>query len=237
MQRSRAWETVTERLLHEGRKKSSAVSMEAEKGLATLSPSTRKTVECFRCGKFGHVKKNCRVKLSRNFDKGKDCANEKANKVGTKYRTKENDSDGGDYGLPARHVLAHTRVSQNSSWIVDSGATCHMCNNKDAFEDLKPFKKALKITLGDGRGVEAKYVGRVRLNLRVGEKENKCTLNEVLLVPELAFNLLSISKASERGVTAEFRGNNCLIMNRKHCLLGIAEKVDKLYLLKSHRPI
>ena len=41
-------------------------------------------------------------------------------------------------------------IGQLDSWIVDSGATCHMCNNKALFANLQQLKEPLEVTLGDG---------------------------------------------------------------------------------------
>ena len=41
----------------------------------------------------------------------------------------------------------------------------------------------------------------------------KCSLKKVLLIPKLAYNLLSVSKASETGKTFKFDDTGCEILN------------------------
>jgi len=41
----------------------------------------------------------------------------------------------------------------------------------------------------------------------------KCTLRKVLYVPELAFNLLSVSEVGKQGKITSFDGNECTINN------------------------
>ena len=92
-------------------------------------------------------------------------------------------------GLFAHHTLT-TNNNEKSSWIVDSGATCHMCH-------IKKLDKAEDITFGDGHSVKAFRIGTVNLNVRVSdEKQQRCRLFETLYVPKLSYNLLSVSKAT-----------------------------------------
>ena len=59
-------------------------------------------------------------------------------------------------------MLATKNVSK---WIVDSGATCHMCNDKSLFTDIKDIKGAQDIALGDGYAVNATAKGTVKLKM------------------------------------------------------------------------
>lgn len=214
-----SWETVTERLLGEERKKMAIVnpSLEAEQGLAT---SSHQAIECFRCGKPGHIKRNCRVKMSDKIGQ----RNGKAHKASARTAMKKVE----DVGLPA-HVSANTWADQNQTWIVDSGATSHMCNDKSVFDRLKTLECPLKITLGDGRGVEATQQGNVQLVMQVGRKSISCTLHDVLWVPDLSFNLFSISKASEKGASATFIGEKCSILGRNKNVVAVARRINGLY--------
>jgi Zinc knuckle. len=91
------WEVVTERLLGEDRKRRGSDAKEAEKGLAATQ---HRSVECFRCGRFGHVKKNCRVRMAGKNSKTKLQSKEKAYKAGFGSQSHVET----DYGLPAGHT-------------------------------------------------------------------------------------------------------------------------------------
>ena len=100
-------------------------------------------------------------------------------------------------GLVTSHVLGVTEPAHD--WIVDSGATCHICNSKELFEELHSLSKSQKVTLGDGRTVEAMGTGVVEVKLKLPSGESKIGLSgEVLYVPTLAYNLLSVAKAIYR---------------------------------------
>ena len=73
-------------------------------------------------------------------------------------------------GLFAHHALT-TNNNEKSSWIVDSGATYHMCHNIDKFINMKKLDKSEDITLGNGHSVKAFGIGTVDLNVRVSEEK------------------------------------------------------------------
>ena len=66
-------------------------------------------------------------------------------------------------GLVACHVLG-VREPANE-WIIDSGATCHICNSRGCFEEFRPLSQPQKVTLGDGRSLEAIGMGVVEVKL------------------------------------------------------------------------
>lgn len=73
----------------------------------------------------------------------------------------------------------------NSKWIIDSGATNHICSNLDLFHSYHSFdKEPNTITIADGKSVEVQHIRTVKL-------ENCVMLNKVLHVHGLQFNLIS----------------------------------------------
>ena len=58
----------------------------------------------------------------------------------------------------------------------------------------------MAVQLGDGKVLKASGRGAVTLfTFLPGGKHTKCKLQNVLLVPKLSYNLLSVSKATEAG--------------------------------------
>ena len=107
-----------------------------------------------------------------------------------------NDSSNGE-ALVVSHADS---VGASGSRIVDSGAMCHMCNTRQRFFGLRTLLKPENVTVGDGRSLEA--VGRGSVNLLMtlpSSATQKCKLRDVLFVPDLSYNLVSVSKASEAG--------------------------------------
>jgi len=104
-----------------------------------------------------------------------------------------------------------------------------MCNEQ-SHTDL--FKKSQEVTLGDGHTLEAIGQGVVTLKMTLSnEKTKRCHLHNVLCVPQLAYNLLSVTKASEAGKSVLFYGNVCRIYNKRGKVIAVANKQGSLYVL------
>jgi len=91
-----------------------------------------------------------------------------------------------------------------SCWILDSGATDHICISLANFVSYKCIKPVL-INLPNGNKVFANYSGTVVLNC-------KLHLSNVLYVPQFSFNLISVSKISSNlNCRLIFSSNECVI--------------------------
>ncbi len=121
------------------------------------------TVRCHYCKKVGHIQRNC---LERAKDEGS--GNTKGRR---KFKPHKEEV------LLTSHVLGVSKPAQH--WIVDSGATCHICNSKELFEDFNCVQQPQQVTLGDDRKLEVVGTGVVKLKLKLpgGEtKTGRCSL-------------------------------------------------------------
>ena len=149
----------------------------------------------------------------------------------------ENSSDSEGCGLVVEHVLSAGPNTQDQ-WILDSGATCHMCNNESIFTDLQPLPAPLNVMLGDGQNLQAVGCGKVNLTMNLQQDKKKtCTLHEVLLVPDLAYNLLSITSVSKRGKVTTFTEMRCEIRDFKSKLIASGHRDGSLYYLDQGGPV
>ena len=79
------------------------------------------------------------------------------------------------------HALPAT---SSGAWIIHSGATCHMCNNKKLFIDVRHLDSPQQVTLGDGRLLEGPTEGTMKLDMFLPDRSTqKCKLKDVLYVP------------------------------------------------------
>ena len=120
------------------------------------------------------------------------------------------------------------------NWIVDSGATCHICGNAKLFSEVHPLKQQTDVTLVDGHSFEVAGRGTVSLRMILPDRSTrKCKLLDVLYMPALSYNLLSVSKAAESGKVTKFDEDGCKILNCTYKLIAKANKLGNLYYLDS----
>ena len=172
-----------------------------EKAMTTKAKWSKKKLRCHYCRKLGHFKRDC-PKLAERSQSEKT-TKPKSNSV---TEAVADDSSDGD-----AMVVSHSvSVGASASWIVDSGATCHMCSSRQLFAEYCCLQKSEKVKLGDGRCLKAVGRGTVVLLMNLpGGETRKYRLQDTLYVPDLSYNLVSVSKASEAGKVARFDETGC----------------------------
>ena len=235
-------DVVTERLLYEEKKliDRATTSIKMEAGAMSVKHKVKsKGPKCYGCHNYGHIQRNCPnvSKQSHNRDGQRERSKRpKSEKTRTTvkhsiHKTEEVNSDS-DVGLAVTHNELNSvgesqdRGSTDSScWIVDSGATCHICHDKALFTQLTSLRNVQEVTLGDGRNLRALGSGTVELELVLpnGEPQRKL-LHDVLYVPGLSYNLLSVTKMTDKGRKIKFRGSSCEVVDGKNRVIALAIK-------------
>ena len=232
-------EVVTERLLHEERKQRARADHGSGSGAGdeeALAAKYGKGPRCHFCKKFGHIKRNCD-----EFARSKNSFQERKKWKQGAYKATTNSEDNSDsesISLVARQALSASTIGLKDRWIVDSGATCHMYNNRDLFVKFQVIDDPLEVTLGDGRALKATGRGTVMLKTSAPDgKKRECSLRDALLVPGLAYNLLSVSRTTEAGKVVEFSREICSILEAKDKrIVAAGSKVGSLYYLDQEGP-
>ncbi|KAF3655510.1 hypothetical protein FXO38_14642 [Capsicum annuum] len=108
------------------------------------------------------------------------------------------------------------------------GATSHMTNNSSTLSNLKYYNGNDKIIVGNGSQLDITHVGNT---IRSGLK-----LQDVLVVPKIAKNLLSVSKiAKDNSCTLEFDETDFVVKDKKtRTLLAKGYKRNRIYALKDN---
>ena len=242
-------EIVIERLMYEERKlKNRGVSSESgsDRALAAKHKMESKGPRCYECQRYGHIQRNCpeRIRYSaeprsfeyqrpiRKWNKG---VKNEVHQIRDKWES-GSDSERNAIGLVTSHALSTLECSEADSWIVDSGATCHICNDRQSFTDFHTLEKPQDVTLGDGHALSAIGTGNVNLELVLGNgKTRGCKLHNVLYVPKLAFNLLSVSKATEAGKRVLFHPTDCQIVDCNDKVVALGVRKGNLYYLSCQK--
>ena len=93
------------------------------------------------------------------------------------------------YAFMASHVSCNASVSD---WIVDSGATSHMAPDRTCFHSYK-FTSPKNVILEDDIVLETVGRGAIVVDTEVKGRVRTITIKDVLHVPKLKANLLSVS--------------------------------------------
>ena len=104
------------------------------------------------------------------------------------------------------------KESERDRWLIDSGASRHMTNHKDQLSDYQEFNEKELVILGDGKKLEAFGKGKIKLQLVQGKTG---FFKDVLYVPKLTCNLLSVGTATDQNLRVEFRQEQVLLQEFK----------------------
>ena len=143
-------------------------------------------IQCWRCGNIGHPTRLCPEGASESAAVSMD---EKGVEFAfTAVR-------GVTIAEHACVVMTEGRNYRQRTWLVDSGASCYMCNDISMISDFRRTSDEWD-TVGDHSQIEG--IGRGTVKMKVGLKtpENEMTLREVLVVLGLSANLFSPIKAT-----------------------------------------
>ena len=230
-------EVVTERLLYEEKKRTERDTTSVKIEGAMTVKQKRRGPRCYNCQNYGHIQRNCPQVLRTNARDERNPRN-KSWRKNTKHKVNKvevttNDSDG-DVGLTVTHhelnSVGVTETGCSDCWIIDSGATCHICHERELFTCFKTLKVKQEVTLGDGRSLQATGSGTVELELVLPNGEpKKTTLHDVLYVPGLSYNLL---KMTDRGRKVSFCDSWCQVVDNRKRVVACAKKKGGLYHLK-----
>jgi hypothetical protein len=144
-----------------------------------LGKSLRK---CWKCGKKGNYKKDCKSKKVEK-PKGSDSTSSTKKKTSTE--------EGGDV------YLAYTGTHVDCDvWLIDSGASYHMTPHREWLSEYEKYDGG-DVFLGDESKTKIMGHGRVKLLLK---DQRIRTLPGVLHIPKLARSLISVSNLDDTGV-------------------------------------
>ena len=112
-------------MLHEER---DHADTNGEKAMTLEQRTRRKEVRCHYCKRIGHFKHDCfELAADRKAESEKKSGRQSANKAEVKRNRRDSSSSESEsVGLVTRHARSTTVINQKESWVIDSGATCHV---------------------------------------------------------------------------------------------------------------
>ena len=115
-------------------------------------------------------------------------------------------------------------------FIIDSGATCNMVADRALFKTYSSIPA--REILGLDTRVGGHGIGRGSISVTVQNSLNKRTvvhISDVLHVPEVGYNLLSVSYLARRGAKVHFGSNATISFNNEELPLSLDSNVYKLF--------
>ncbi|GBM85899.1 Retrovirus-related Pol polyprotein from transposon TNT 1-94 [Araneus ventricosus] len=120
--------------------------------------------------------------------------------------------------------------SQRNIFCLDSGATSRMCFNEDLFTEINPIDDTY-VKLAVDKTVKALAKATVTFDVLVGNQTKGITLQNVLYIPDLKNNLISISKLTANNFTVKFQRNHANVIHSKNKTVIIAKREKEFYYL------
>lgn len=168
--------------------------------------SRRKATKCFSCGEWGHISRNCDEARLRSQSSAKTAID---------LRT---------WALSANEE----GVNNPDVWILDSGATEHMCSQKEKFMNLTPLKSHVQVA--NSEKIEVAGIGDIFLNPASECGDQTIFLANVLYVPNLDGNLLSAGRIEEIGIAISLQDGKAELKNPKeNKVILTAHRYGRLY--------
>ncbi|TXG50951.1 hypothetical protein EZV62_023475 [Acer yangbiense] len=152
------------------------------------------------CKRYGHYKNECKSN-GRNFQ--------------------ANVAEDGDY---SETLLLACNVAVDDAkykWFLDTGCSNHMCGRKEMFSELdETFTSKMKF--GNNSKVPVMGKGKISISLKDGSKN---TISEVLFVPSLQQNMLSVGQLLEKGYDMRIYREVCTINDEQKGLIAKSLKL------------
>lgn len=168
----------------------------------------RKQKKCYTCKSTLHLNNECPERPSTSKE------NEKKND------DKKSVAFIGHVGLLS--------LCKKNEWFIDSGASSHMSPHSDIMYETKKAEIS-DIATADATRLKVECAGKSKLTL----KDETIEMNDVLHIPNMSANLLSVYKVVCKGNTVLFNEDGCKIFNKNKKLIYSCKPQNGVYKLTS----
>ena len=116
-------------------------------------------------------------------------------------------------------------MARGKEWILDSGCTDHMTEDKDMFRELAKSDGPRKyVTFGDNSKGKVLGLGKVAIY-------NDSSIQNVMLVESLDYKLISVSRLADFGFNVLFTEVDCQVFRRDNHNMVFMSFVEVIYTL------
>jgi len=228
---------------------------------ATEFKSQKETRKCYYCDKAGHLKADCH-KWKKDKENGikeeqaktaqDDVESSMVMIIDEDFILEESESAYKVGGTTTDTTSEEYRVShsayksqdeqleavgfgekKSNKWLIDSGCSKHMTWDHSLIQDMH-FISPRVVTAADGRRMVCDQAGSISLQVMVDRRVKRLNLHDVLYVPGLCTNLLSVAKATDSGYCVEF-GNHSCSFKKGAIQFASATKLNGVYILHMYQ--
>lgn len=174
----------------------------------------REDRKCFKCDKQGHIAKYCKAASVRN--------NYKSNALARKQKD--------------TFLLEINNTQLDNHWLLDSGATHHICKHRNWFNNYKRISNEIIYSADSHSKGDLNAIGIGDINIETSVNNNvfSLTLQNVYHVPNIRRNLLSVSQIEMKNKKLIFNNGGVKILNKRtRMIVGEAFNKDGLYIIKA----
>nr|GEU76016.1 zinc finger, CCHC-type [Tanacetum cinerariifolium] len=165
-------------------------------------------LECWKCGKTGHFKRDCRSGKKNNTNVG-------GSGKGSKDQSQDQDQN----------------LVDAIAWWIDSGATTHVCKDRRWFKTYEPVEDGSVLYMGDDHFAHVHGKGSVALEFSSGKT---ITLFNVLYVPKLCKNLVSGPMLNKCGYKQVYESDK-YILSKSGVFVGFGYYNNGMFMLNLNK--
>ena len=115
------------------------------------------------------------------------------------------------------------RLPPSTEWLIDSGASQHICGTAEWFATYQPVT-GKAVAIANGHRIPAKGRGDINVDIEVNGRSKTGVFRDVLHAPGMAYNLLSVLRLTEAGLSVNFNGQDCIIRSKNGRVIGRATR-------------
>ena len=215
------------------------LTTEHKKAKANRLALLKKKTWCHKCGRIGHWGDDCtysasesssaddlKISQSRKPDKKPHHKTSSHHKSSRRQRSQahlsksshasfDSNSESSEVSSEAYVTSSNSIDSDSDSWYADSGATESMTDKRHWFTTFEPIAEhCWSVTIADGHQLSVQGIGSIRVQSLINGRITQEILENVLYVPLLSKNLVSISQLMDLNIAVVFLNNTCKMISQ-----------------------
>lgn len=219
------------------------------KGQNSHIESLKKRTRCAKCGHKGHWAKECKTKRENYIPMDQRKKHTSGQSTSNQKVDKHSDEPANDLIFMVDHFMptlpdkiemsnqlyeftqSHRDHGLKDYWVADSGATAHICNNESWFNKLTKYSVPKHVTVGDSGEAQIIGVGRIEVTCNAGKEQIRAAIDNVLLVPSITTNLLSVGELANKNINTLFSQRDVKFIKNNKVVASGAKLATNLYLM------